>query len=98
MIFSSETSIQLEPNQKSDAVFKKTPSHGSRLSEEPVSFTDRLEESLSRAADRLLALQSPQGYWVFDLEADATIPSEYLFLQRFRNKQIDSGLRERIAT
>jgi len=35
------------------------------------------------AAHDLLALQQPDGHIVFELEADATIPSEYIFLNHF---------------
>jgi squalene-hopene/tetraprenyl-beta-curcumene cyclase len=58
---------------------------------------NRLDKAVSRALDRLLALQSPEGYWVFDLEADATIPSEYVLLQRFLGKRIAPDIRERLA-
>jgi squalene-hopene/tetraprenyl-beta-curcumene cyclase len=35
---------------------------------------------VGRATDALLKLQRPDGHWVFELEADATIPSEYVLL------------------
>ena len=34
---------------------------------------------VANASDRLTALQEPDGHLRFDLEADATIPSEYIF-------------------
>jgi squalene-hopene/tetraprenyl-beta-curcumene cyclase len=34
-----------------------------------------------RAADRLLALQDPQGYWCADLTADTTLESDFILLQ-----------------
>ncbi|MEX2300620.1 MAG: squalene--hopene cyclase [Bryobacterales bacterium] len=34
-----------------------------------------------RAADFLLARQSPQGYWMGELEADQTLESDYILLQ-----------------
>jgi squalene-hopene/tetraprenyl-beta-curcumene cyclase len=42
-----------------------------------------LDTAISNAAAHLLARQRPDGHWVFELEADATIPSEYVMLQRF---------------
>ena len=36
----------------------------------------RLEGSIGRATSTLLGLQRPDGHWVFELEADATIPAE----------------------
>ena len=35
----------------------------------------RLDEAITRASESLVALQHPDGHWVFELEADATIPS-----------------------
>jgi squalene-hopene/tetraprenyl-beta-curcumene cyclase len=58
---------------------------------------ERVDEAISRELNRFLTLQHPKGYWVFELEADATIPSEYLLLQRFLGRPIDPGRRERIA-
>jgi squalene-hopene/tetraprenyl-beta-curcumene cyclase len=44
----------------------------------------------------LEALQQADGHWVFELEADATIPSEYVFLEHFLD-DIDQDLEDRIA-
>ncbi|HEU0095781.1 MAG TPA: prenyltransferase/squalene oxidase repeat-containing protein, partial [Rhizomicrobium sp.] len=42
---------------------------------------DRLQEAVIQSAEALAARQQSDGHWVFPLEADATIPSEYvLFL------------------
>jgi squalene-hopene/tetraprenyl-beta-curcumene cyclase len=53
-----------------------------------VSTIDRaepgdLDRAVARATDALLALQRPDGHWVFELEADATIPAEYILLQHY---------------
>jgi squalene-hopene/tetraprenyl-beta-curcumene cyclase len=42
-----------------------------------------LDASVSRAAHALLARQRPDGHWVFELEADATIPAEYVLLRAY---------------
>ncbi len=39
-----------------------------------------LENVIARATDALLAQQRANGHWVYELEADATIPSEYVLL------------------
>lgn len=57
-----------------------------------------LDSALSKAAAAILARQHELGYWVFDLEADSTIPSEYILLQRFMGRTIDPGLAGRLAS
>jgi squalene-hopene/tetraprenyl-beta-curcumene cyclase len=42
-----------------------------------------LEASVTRAADAILAAQHPDGYWLYELEADATIPAEYVLLVHY---------------
>ena len=49
----------------------------------------QLLEPITQACDHLRLQQNPEGFWVYDLEADATIPAEYILLQRFLEKQID---------
>ncbi len=58
---------------------------------------NRLDAALGAALGRLLNLQSDQGYWVFDLEADATIPSEYVMLQRFLGREMRPELKDKIG-
>jgi squalene-hopene/tetraprenyl-beta-curcumene cyclase len=48
-----------------------------------VPQTIALEAVLQRGLDALLAQQDPAGFWVHELEADATITSEYLLLRRW---------------
>lgn len=55
---------------------------------------ERLNQVILRARDRFLTIQNTEGYWIFDLEADTTISSEYIFLQRFLGREIPSRLRE----
>jgi len=42
-----------------------------------------LETVIERAAHALMDLQHADGHWVFELEADATIPAEYVLLQHY---------------
>ena len=39
--------------------------------------------AIRAATDALLAEQRPDGHWVFELEADATIPAEYVLLRHY---------------
>ena len=41
-----------------------------------------VEAGVSRAADALRREQRADGHWVFELEADATIPAEYILLRQ----------------
>jgi squalene-hopene/tetraprenyl-beta-curcumene cyclase len=55
-----------------------------------------VEAAVAGAAAALLALQRPDGHWAFELEADATIPAEYILLQHYLD-EIDDPLQEALA-
>ncbi len=57
---------------------------------------DRLDRTVAAAAAALAARQKPDGHWVFPLEADATIPAEYVLLEHFLGR-IDPALEARIG-
>jgi squalene-hopene/tetraprenyl-beta-curcumene cyclase len=50
-----------------------------RLTYADVRFDENLQEVIQRALDHLLSLQTPEGYWVGELEADTTLESDYIF-------------------
>jgi squalene-hopene/tetraprenyl-beta-curcumene cyclase len=52
----------------------------------PVPQIDPLTRSVRRSAEALLSRQYSGGYWRFDLEADTTIPAEYMLLQHFMER------------
>ena len=56
-----------------------------------------LDAAVSRAAAGLRRWQKPDGHWVFELEADATIPAEHLLLRRFLGEPHDPELERRTA-
>jgi squalene-hopene/tetraprenyl-beta-curcumene cyclase len=61
-----------------DALFKSTNS-----TKEKVSLS-RLERAIDRVRRYVLGMQDPvEGFWVDQLEADVTIPSEYLMFRRY---------------
>ena len=48
----------------------------------PGEFAD-VEGAIRAATDAILAQQRPDGHWVYELEADATIPAEYVLLVHY---------------
>ena len=56
-----------------------------------------LEGAIGRATEAILALQREDGHWVFELEADATIPAEYVLLKHFLGEPADLELEAKIA-
>ncbi len=58
---------------------------------------DELDQAIGRAAHALAAAQRPDGHWVFELEADATIPAEYVLLRHFLGEPDDLALEARIG-
>ena len=55
-----------------------------------------LEDAIDRAAGALRGRQNQDGHWRFELEADATIPAEYILLEHYLDR-IDPALQGRIA-
>ena len=58
---------------------------------------DALEAAIARACDALVAEQRPDGHFVFDLEADVTIPAEYVLFTQFLGEPGDHELEAKIA-
>jgi squalene-hopene/tetraprenyl-beta-curcumene cyclase len=56
-----------------------------------------LDGSLDAATGALLECRQADGHWVFELEADATIPSEYVLLRHYRGEPVDAELEQKIA-
>jgi hypothetical protein len=44
---------------------------------------EAMDRIIAEAGDALIALQHDDGHWLFELEADATIPAEYVFLRHY---------------
>lgn len=59
--------------------------------------TDALEASIASAAKALCALQRADGHFVFELEADATIPAEYVLMCHYRGEPVDAEIEMKIA-
>lgn len=55
-----------------------------------------LDRVLEEATSWLTQCRKPDGHWVFELEADATIPAEYIMLNHFLD-EIDDGVEGKLA-
>ncbi len=62
----------------------------------PVVDDAALLNAVTRASQALTRHQKPDGHFVFELEADATIPAEYVLLEHFLDR-IDPDLEARIG-
>src|SRR5262249_1423314 len=58
---------------------------------------EALDRHISRGSAALIALQRADGHWCFELEADATIPAEYVLLRHFRGEKPALELERLIA-
>ena len=73
----------------------------SRVAEARASATipgHQLQASIGSAARALVGLQRADGHFVFELEADATIPAEYVLTRHYLGELVDAALEAKIAT
>jgi squalene-hopene/tetraprenyl-beta-curcumene cyclase len=62
----------------------------------PPLDTAALDAAVASATTALLSRQRADGHWVFELEADATIPAEYILLQHYLD-EIDEPIVQALA-
>src|SRR5579883_437920 len=62
----------------------------------PLAFTE-VEGAIRAATDAILRDQKPDGHWVYELEADATIPAEYVLLVHYLGEAPNVELEQKIA-
>jgi squalene-hopene/tetraprenyl-beta-curcumene cyclase len=58
---------------------------------------EALQTSIADATRAVHGHQQGDGHWVFELEADATIPSEYVLFRHYLAEPVDSELERKIA-
>ncbi|HEV7909603.1 MAG TPA: squalene--hopene cyclase, partial [Methylocella sp.] len=56
-----------------------------------------IEAAVSLATQALLAAQREDGHFVFELEADVSVPAEYILFKHFLGQPADAGLEAKIA-
>src|SRR6266852_6185860 len=75
-------------NEMTDTIPSRAP---------PGAGEPALEPAIERATKALLDLQQPDGHWVFELEADATIPAEYVLRRHYLAEPVAHELEAKIA-
>ena len=58
---------------------------------------EMLDRSIGAATAALLRQQKPDGHWVFELEADCTIPAEYVLFVHYLGETPDLELERKIG-
>ncbi len=57
---------------------------------------DQISQARHQAMDYLIKQQRPDGHWCFELEADCTIPAEYILMMHFVD-EIDAAIQHKLA-
>ncbi len=55
-----------------------------------------IDAAIDEVVQEFARLQSPEGYWVFELEADCTIPAEYIMLNHYLD-EINDEVERKLA-
>ncbi|HYW34456.1 MAG TPA: squalene--hopene cyclase [Balneolaceae bacterium] len=74
---------------------KHSPKKATSISENNDKQT-HLDQAIKKARSSLLSDQHEDGYWFYELEADCTIPAEYIMMMHYMD-EIDEELQEKIA-
>jgi squalene-hopene/tetraprenyl-beta-curcumene cyclase len=62
-----------------------------------VPMATALEGSIAAASRAVLNYRKPDGHWVFELEADATIPAEYVLLRHYLAEPVDAEIEAKVG-
>jgi squalene-hopene/tetraprenyl-beta-curcumene cyclase len=57
----------------------------------------RLDSAIEAATAALIEARQPDGHWLFALEADATIPAEYVLFTQYLGEPGDAALEQKIG-
>ena len=63
----------------------------------PMPVQTGLDRAIDRASHALLQAQRPDGHFLFELEADVSIPCEYILFKAFRGETLDRKLELKFA-
>ncbi len=72
---------------------------GAELETEGVAIDSLIgiDDAVARARDAMRSRQNDDGHWLFELEADATIPAEYILLRHYLGEPEDLALEAAVA-
>ena len=63
----------------------------------PDPSRDQIGAAIAKATAVLAGAQQDDGHWRFELEADVTIPAEYVLLRHYLGEPVDDALEAKIA-
>ncbi len=66
------------------------------LMDNEVTGSGPIDNAIDRALSGILEKQDPKGYWCYELEADITIPSEYILMMHYLG-DIDERIQGKMA-
>jgi len=81
----NETNHHLDSSELHDSSTPNMPKKNSTL-----------DAAIDKAQEKLISLQDKEGFWVFELEADCTIPAEYIMMMHYLD-DINLELQEKLA-
>ena len=81
-----------------DSSFRSAAPAGAVEAERTIGRRARLETAIDAALAAVLADQRGDGHWVYELEADVTIPAEYVLLVHYLGETPDTDLERKIGT
>ena len=82
--------------QAATAAVTEPAAHATVSSDLGSSDFAAIDRAIAAARDNLLGRQTAEGYWLFELEADCTIPAEYILMMHFLD-DIDTALEAKLA-
>jgi squalene-hopene/tetraprenyl-beta-curcumene cyclase len=80
------------------AAFQAAAEAGAIQAERTRATRARLQPAIDAALAAVLDEQRADGHWVYELEADVTIPAEYVLMVHYLGETPDAALERRIAT
>jgi squalene-hopene/tetraprenyl-beta-curcumene cyclase len=73
------------------------PTRPSKIAQSGGLHVAEIESAIDSAAHALVRLQHPGGYWCFELEADCTIPAEYILMMHCTD-ELNTALEGKLAS